>query len=167
MSEAFQEIIIRVSAAGSVVVSKSGDGKPSCTPRMLSPQQLQFVPGAERPRELTCFLFCPKRNCDSSLNTKPQKTRCNFRVKQASSPRSEHLSVQGISRVTVATLCWLLAVLLLAVKFRCRSTVAGTMATAAAEYVLPEKYTDDLKDENGNPMSKRCAIQSCCEQLTR
>lgn len=29
------------------------------------------------------------------------------------------------------------------------------MATAT-EFVLPEKYTDDLKDENGNPMSKRC-----------
>lgn len=29
------------------------------------------------------------------------------------------------------------------------------MATAI-EFVLPEKYTDDLKDENGNPMSKRC-----------
>lgn len=25
----------------------------------------------------------------------------------------------------------------------------------ASEYVLPEKYTEDLKDENGNPMSKR------------
>jgi hypothetical protein len=28
------------------------------------------------------------------------------------------------------------------------------MATAT-EFVLPEKFTDDLKDENGNPMSKR------------
>lgn len=34
-------------------------------------------------------------------------------------------------------------------------------ATAAAEYVLPEKYTDDLKDENGNPMSKRCGSGGC------
>eukprot|EP00882_Tetradesmus_deserticola_P028572 GHRQ01031837.1.p2 GENE.GHRQ01031837.1~~GHRQ01031837.1.p2 ORF type:complete len:141 (+),score=77.87 GHRQ01031837.1:295-717(+) len=25
---------------------------------------------------------------------------------------------------------------------------------ASAEWVLPEKYTDDLKDEDGNPMSK-------------
>jgi hypothetical protein len=27
---------------------------------------------------------------------------------------------------------------------------------ATVEWVLPEKYTEDLKDENGNPMSKRC-----------
>lgn len=33
------------------------------------------------------------------------------------------------------------------------------MATAT-EFVLPEKYTDDLKDENGNPMSKRWGLLS-------
>lgn len=33
------------------------------------------------------------------------------------------------------------------------------MATET-EFVLPEKYTDDLKDENGNPMSKRWAQQA-------
>lgn len=27
---------------------------------------------------------------------------------------------------------------------------------ATVEWVLPEKYTEDLKDENGNLMSKRC-----------
>jgi hypothetical protein len=32
------------------------------------------------------------------------------------------------------------------------------MATAT-EFVLPEKYTDDLKDENGHLMSKRYAQQ--------
>lgn len=35
------------------------------------------------------------------------------------------------------------------------------MATAT-EFVLPEKYTDDLKDENGILMSKRYAQQGKC-----
>lgn len=32
-----------------------------------------------------------------------------------------------------------------------------TLMATATEFVLPEKYTDDLKDENGNLMSKRYA----------
>jgi len=28
-------------------------------------------------------------------------------------------------------------------------------ATGGSAWVLPEKYTEDLKDENGEPMSKR------------
>jgi hypothetical protein len=34
-------------------------------------------------------------------------------------------------------------------------TPGANMAAAPSDWVLPEKYTDDLKDENGNPLSKR------------
>jgi hypothetical protein len=40
-----------------------------------------------------------------------------------------------------------------------------TNKMATAEYVLPEKYTEDLKDENGNPMSKRYIM--CCNTWFR
>jgi hypothetical protein len=33
-----------------------------------------------------------------------------------------------------------------------------TITMATAEWVLPEKFTEDLKDENGNLMSKRCKL---------
>jgi hypothetical protein len=33
-----------------------------------------------------------------------------------------------------------------------------TITMATVEWVLPEKYTEDLKDENGNLMSKRCKL---------
>lgn len=44
----------------------------------------------------------------------------------------------------------------------------------ASDWVLPEKYTEDLKDENGNLMSKRCrssswgvdvCLAACCSGL--
>lgn len=31
--------------------------------------------------------------------------------------------------------------------------------SAASNFVLPEKWSDDIVDENGNKMSKRCVIQ--------
>jgi hypothetical protein len=40
-----------------------------------------------------------------------------------------------------------------------------TMATAA-EFVLPEKYSEDLKDEHGNPMSKRWGVVQACAPHT-
>jgi hypothetical protein len=32
--------------------------------------------------------------------------------------------------------------------------------SATTAWVLPEKYAEDLKDENGEPMSKRCEHRS-------
>jgi hypothetical protein len=31
---------------------------------------------------------------------------------------------------------------------------------ATVEWVLPEKFSEDLKDENGNLMSKRCTLDN-------
>lgn len=32
-------------------------------------------------------------------------------------------------------------------------------------FVLPEKWSEDLKDENGEPMSKRSVARQCMQQV--
>lgn len=36
------------------------------------------------------------------------------------------------------------------------------MADGNSSWVLPDKFTDDLLDEHGNKMSKRCGIPYTC-----